>query len=97
MGFVGPDLGMNGVAKSGYVIFLGKDAAPGVVDVGSAAATCNGSANAPSSSYFASAEPVTPGSTGSRYFATDTRGTVFYSSSPITNPIVQSPSVVPIE
>ncbi len=30
------------------------------------------------SSYFAKADPVTAGGTGTRYFATDTRGTMFY-------------------
>ena len=98
-GFISPDLGTNGVVKNGYVMFLGKDAASGVVDVGTAAATCNGSTNAPANSYFASAEPVTPGAggTGTRFFATDTRGIIFFSASPIANPIVRSASVVPID
>ena len=97
IGFVSPDLGTNGVMKSGYIVFLAKDAAAGVTDVGTAAATCNGSTNAPASSYFVSAEPVTPGTTGTRYFATDTRGTIFSSAVPIANPIVPSPTVIPIE
>ena len=29
---------------------------------------------------YATADPVTPGSTGTRYFGTDTRGTIFYSN-----------------
>jgi len=32
------------------------------------------------SSYAATANPLTPGSTGTRYFATDTRGTIFFSN-----------------
>jgi hypothetical protein len=76
---------------------MARDAAPGVTDVGTAAATCNASARTPASSYFASAQPVTPGTTGSRYFATDARGTVFSSGSPIDNPIVGSPRVVPVQ
>jgi hypothetical protein len=47
-----------------------------VSDVGSTT-TCNGTISQPASSYYASAVPVTPGSTGTRAFATDTRGLVF--------------------
>ena len=95
-GFISPDLGTNGVTKSGYRVTVAKDAAAGVSDVGTAAATCNGSTATPASSYFASAEPVTPGGTGIRYFATDTRGTIFSSTSPIANPIVESATVAPV-
>jgi prepilin-type N-terminal cleavage/methylation domain-containing protein len=80
-GFISPDLATNGVTKSGYVITVGVDgngAVPVVVT------TCNGAA-APQSSYAATANPLTPGSTGTRYFATDTRGTIFYSNTaPVT-------------
>jgi hypothetical protein len=58
--------------------------------------TCNASAGTPASSYFASAEPVVPGNTGARYFATDARGVIFSSTSPIANPIVESATVAPI-
>ena len=77
-GFISPDLATNGVTKSGYVITLGPDG-NGAKPVGTATA-CNGSTIQPVSSYAASADPVTPGSTGTRYFATDTRGTIFYSN-----------------
>jgi type IV pilus assembly protein PilA len=97
MGFVGPDFSGNGVTKSGYTFTLAKDAAPGVTDIGVAASTCNASSGQPVSSYFASAEPVTPGSTGARYFATDARGIIFHSTTPIANPIVESATVVPLE
>ena len=96
LGFILSDLGTNGVTKSGYRVRLAKDASAGVSDVGTAAATCNASARNPASSYFASAEPVTPGSTGTRYFATDARGTIVQSTSPIANPIVLSADVVPV-
>ena len=76
--FIGPDLGTNGVTKSGYVVTLGPDG-NGAIPVGPAAA-CNGSATQPMSSYAVSADPVTPGSTGSRYFSLDTRGTLFFSN-----------------
>jgi hypothetical protein len=41
------------------------------------------------SSYYASATPVTAGGTGTRYFATDTRGTIFQgtTAASVTNPI----------
>ncbi len=96
-GFVSPGLASNGVIRGGYIITLERDAGAGATDVGTAAATCNGSTNTPASSYFARAEPVTPGSTGIRYYATDARGIIFWSAAPIANPIVESPTVVPIQ
>ena len=77
-GFISPDLATNGVTKSGYVITLGADG-NGAVATGPAAA-CNASAAQPMSSYAATGDPATPGSTGTRYFATDTRGTIFFSN-----------------
>ncbi len=96
-GFISTDLGINGVEKAGYRIAITRDAAPGVIDVGTAAATCNGATVTPASSYFASAEPVTPGGTGTRYFATDGRGILVSSPEPITNPIVVSSTIVPLQ
>lgn len=84
-GFVSPNLDVNGVVLQGtYVVTVEKDAAEGVGDIGSPERTCNGSQYQPVSSYYASATPLTP---GLRYFATDTRGTVFASNRPIVNPI----------
>ena len=80
-GFVSPDLdpavtpGPTGVSKSGYDVLLAGEAA--ATDVTLAADTCNGAANAAVSAYWASAVPLTIGSTGQRSFATDTRGTLF--------------------
>ena len=94
-GFVGPDLYSNAVVKSGYTVGLAKDAATGVLDIGVGAATCNVSANNPASSYFANADPVTPSGTGTRYFGTDTRGTIFFSTAAtVANPIPAATSVV---
>jgi prepilin-type N-terminal cleavage/methylation domain-containing protein len=85
-GFVSPDLYSNGVVKSGYTVTLAKEA--GAVDIGTGATTCNASASNPASSYFAKADPVTAGGTGTRYFGTDTRGTIFFSTAAtLTNPI----------
>ena len=94
-GFVSPDLKSNGVVKSGYTVTLAKDASTGVTDIGTAAATCNASAGTPASSYFANADPVTAGGTGTRFFASDTRGTIFFTTTAtVVNPIPAATSVV---
>ena len=77
-GFVSPDLKTDPSVKSGYTVALFKET--GAATIGTAAGTCNGSAAAPAASYEATADPVTAGVTGSRYFAADTRGTIFYSN-----------------
>ena len=74
-GFISPDLGASAsVVKSGYTVVL--SAGPVTTVVLTATETCNGSANA-LASYYADATPVTPNGTGSRYFGTDERGTIF--------------------
>jgi type IV pilus assembly protein PilA len=93
-GFLSPDLASNGVIKSGYTIALEKDKAPGVTNVGTTTA-CNGTVSQPASSYFASADPQTPGDTGSRHFATMTHGTIFYDlTAAITNAIPSGTTVI---
>jgi len=88
-GFISPDLSANGAVKSGYVVTMAADGAAGVLAIGTAAGTCNGSAGIPMSSYWASAVPVTAGGTGTRNFATDTRGTIWQdTTAAIANPIV---------
>ena len=86
-GFISPDLKSNGVTKSGYVVTLAKDGATGTKDIGTASATCNAAGSQPASSYFANADPVTPGGTGTRFFATDTRGTLWQDTATVANPI----------
>jgi prepilin-type N-terminal cleavage/methylation domain-containing protein len=86
-GFISPDLKSNGVSKSGYFVSIAQDAASGVQAM-SSVTTCNASAATPASSYFAKADPVTVGGTGTRFFATDTRGTIFFDAATIANPIV---------
>ena len=94
-GFISPDLKVNGVVKSGYTVTLAKDGATGTTDIGTAAGTCNASAGTPASSFFANADPVTAGGTGTRYFATDTRGTLFYTTAAtVANPIPAATAVV---
>jgi type IV pilus assembly protein PilA len=87
-GFISPDLNTNGVTKSGYTVGIAADATAGTQDISSPAATCNASVGQPVSSYWASAVPVTFGGTGTRYFATDTRGTIWQdSTAAVANPI----------
>jgi type IV pilus assembly protein PilA len=98
-GFISPDLKVNGVTKSGYLVSLAKET--GALNIGTPAATCNASAGNPASSYWASADPVTKGGTGTRFFATDTRGTIFQDASAgaatLPNPIVASATVTPVQ
>jgi type IV pilus assembly protein PilA len=73
-GFISPDLKSNGVTKSGYTVTLNAGAA--AVNIGTTADTCNGTQA--KSDYFSIAEPVTFNGTGTRSFASDTRGTIFF-------------------
>ena len=85
-GFISPDLSANGVIKSGYVFLVEKNARPDTADV--LLPSCNGAGLPRATSFFASAEPVTFGKTGTRYFATDTPGTIYAdTTTPIPNPI----------
>ena len=74
--FISPDLNLNGVQKSGYLVNIG----PGVAaaDITVAANTCNGSGANAVSGYFGEAHPVTIGTSGQRSFGTDTRSTIFF-------------------
>ena len=95
-GFISPDLSSNGIAKSGYSITLVKGST--AVDIGSIAATCNAPGVIPVSTYFATADPVTLNGTGTRYFATDTRGTIFQdTAAAIADPIVAAGTVKPVQ
>jgi type IV pilus assembly protein PilA len=89
-GFISPDLASNGVTKSGYVVSVGADTTITAVATGPAAA-CNGAAAQPMSSYAAIANPATPGSTGTRYFGTDTRGTIFQNTAVQTMTVAGTP------
>lgn len=75
-GFISPDMKTDPSRKAGYTLVLGTDGNGGVAIVGAPA--CNGVT--PVSSYAATADPDTFGSTGTRYFATDTRGAIFFSA-----------------
>ena len=102
-GFVNPDLNPappqgtgTVVYKSGYTVSLAADAGAGVAQIEAAAATCNASALAPMSSYWAGAIPNSVGTTGQRSFATGTAGTLYqdYTGAAIANPIPAGTAVV---
>jgi type IV pilus assembly protein PilA len=85
-GFLSPNLASNGVTKAGYIFKVEKNGSPDTTDV--ILVSCNAAAQPRASSFFASAEPITPGKTGTRFFATDTPGTIFVSTvGTIPNPI----------
>jgi type IV pilus assembly protein PilA len=73
-GFISPDLGTEGVQKSGYLIST---------TAGAAAPTGVVGCNTPSGlaqTYYAAANPAVAGSTGGRWFGTNSGGTIFQSS-----------------
>jgi type IV pilus assembly protein PilA len=69
-GFVGQDLNAAAPVKSGYTIAMA-----GVTPVAGITA-CNASPSV-NQTYFATATPLTPGSTGNRSFATNQAGTIW--------------------
>jgi type IV pilus assembly protein PilA len=85
-GFISPDLMSNGTVKSGYTVSLAAATTPAAIAIGTAAGTCNTSAQ-PMSAYFATAIPVTLNGTGTRYFATDVRGTIFQDTAGSVKPV----------
>ena len=87
----------NSAGKSGYDV--GLQAAAVSTDVTLAAATCNGSGSNAVSGYYALAVPQQLGSTGSRSFATDERGTVFQdvSGGVLPEPLAVAGTVTPVE
>jgi type IV pilus assembly protein PilA len=85
-GFLSPDLALNGVRKSGYILAVAKNADPATADV--LLPTCNAAAAPRATSFYANAIPISAGATGNRYFATDTPGTIYVSlGAAIPNPI----------
>jgi type IV pilus assembly protein PilA len=70
-GFISPDLGTSKVKKSGYEVNM--QPATGAKDV---TADCNGTMS--KTGYYATAEPIAVGSTGSRSFATSAAGTIYF-------------------
>ena len=68
-GFISPDLGSDPVIKSGYTIELKSPAEPESLP------SCNGQTTI--AAYQVTAEPVTPGYSGVRYFGTNTDRVVY--------------------
>jgi prepilin-type N-terminal cleavage/methylation domain-containing protein len=89
--FISPDLEKADVAatpKSGYTVDVNDNADAANRDVLVAAATCNASAAASRAMYYVGADPVARGQTGTRSFASDHRGTIYYSyTAAVANPI----------
>jgi prepilin-type N-terminal cleavage/methylation domain-containing protein len=93
--FISPDLAADTSTKEGYEVNLKAAATTSA----SAADACTG-AWKPTRAYYASATPVTFNGTGTRSFATDVRGTIFFTSTataaaPIGDPIAST--AVPIQ
>ena len=85
-GFLSPDLSINGVRKSGYILSVAKNLDAATTDV--LLPTCNAAASPRASSFYADAVPISPGGTGTRFFATDTPGTIYFNTTAaIPNPI----------
>jgi len=98
-GFISPDLATNGVVKSGYTVTLAASSKPAAATViTTAASTCNVSAADAMSGYFAKSNPVTINGTGTRYFATDTRGTIFQdTAATLAEPLATAGTVKPVQ
>ncbi len=88
--FISPDLATadTGGGKSGYLITVAKSSDTNDRVVLAAGSTCNGSSVASQAMYFVGADPLTAGQTGTRYFASDHRGTIYFANgTDIANPI----------
>ena len=77
---------------TGYIVNLTAGATTTPV-VTLAASTCNASVKDAIPTYFAEDHPVSPGSSGTRSFATDQRGTVFQDNSGL-GPVMTTASIV---
>jgi type IV pilus assembly protein PilA len=103
-GFISPDLDANGVVKSNYTINLAAGTLPLATLVTVAANLCNAATASGAdamSGYYATAIPVALGTSGTRTFATDTRGTIFQDTAnpaTIAEPLVTAlPDIKPVQ
>ena len=99
-GFISPDLGSAAtVLKSGYNVTLAKGTGGAVTTV----VPCNDTTAWTVTTYYASAVPASLNGTGTRSFATDTRGTIFQTVNSATAPadsatgITASATVTPVQ
>lgn len=96
-GFISPDLATTPSIKSGYTVTLAPGANAAVVTVKASLCTPAASSDA-MSVFFAKADPVTPGSTGTRYFGVDTRGTIFQDTvATLAEPLATAGTVKPVQ
>jgi prepilin-type N-terminal cleavage/methylation domain-containing protein len=72
-GFISADLGATTNEKSGYTVTM----AAGAGNIALTAVDCTAAANPVNTNYYASAVPLSLGTTGSRAFATNAGGTVW--------------------
>jgi prepilin-type N-terminal cleavage/methylation domain-containing protein len=79
-GFISPDLGTDGVTKSGYIVTL-EDSGNMPTDI---ADDCNGTKSR--SGYYAHTVPAQVGSTGQRGFGTAAHGTIFFTTDGTAGP-----------
>ena len=79
----GAVLGAAATAKSGYGFAIG--AGPAGAQVLAAASTCNVAAAASQTQFFAQGDPVTPGTTGVRFFGTNETGMIRQNTAALTN------------
>ena len=94
-GFISPDLNTNGVFKSGYNVTLARH--PRTRSASSRGDPATTPAAWSVSDYFANANPATLNGTGTRYFATDTRGTIFQDTAAVlTEPLTTAGTVKPV-
>ena len=92
--FISPDLSAaSAVDKSGYTTAMveGTDAVNANATMPD---TCSGdTADTTISTYYATGDPVTPGGTGSRYFWTNTLGTIYFDlEKPIADTLGNAPA-----
>jgi type IV pilus assembly protein PilA len=84
--FIGMDLSVNGIQKSGYVITLAAGA--NSVAVRTSANSCNGTNSF--STYHATATPAAVGQSGTRAFATNNTGGIFQNFTGVAIPVTMA-------
>ena len=77
--FISPDLAVSPAVKSGYTLTF-----TGGTNVTGAAVSCTTLAGVPQDAYFLDAVPVSPGSSGTRYFGTNQAQSIFQHTAPVT-------------
>ncbi len=85
-GFISPDLAeavSPDSTKDGYVFAIADK--PGAVKVADKSRTCNNAAGDPKSGFFASAQPGSPGTTGTRFFAVDEANLIRQNTTPLAD------------